>query len=388
MGADSPAEISRRLRGFLKPLLPLFGRSERGVHASFYVSALLMDQGRKTPGSIAARYGGDTQSLQQFVSQSPWDHEALRRASAKAVLAKMDSQTAWIVDDTGFAKKGDHSVGVARQYSGTLGRIGNCQVGVSLSCADTNCSVPVDFELYLPETWCQDEGRRDKAGIPKERTFKKKWEIALELIDRARGWGLVPGVVTADAGYGAVKDFRKSLADRSLSYQLAVSKDTAVWAPPSARGKGMSVFELAQSLSADPWKAVTWREGSKGPLTGRFAALRVLPSHAYVGRTRKKESECWLLIEWPDGAKEPEGYHLSNLGESTPIESLVYWAKARWYVEQNYQQLKSELGLDQFEGRSYQGWHHHVTLTMIAFHFLTMERLRVKKNYWVDAASD
>lgn len=336
--------------------------------------------------------------MQQFIGQSPWPWEPLRKGLAQRMTAALSPAAAWIVDDTGFPKKGNHSVGVARQYSGTLGKIGNCQVAVSLHYATDDAAVPLDFALYLPEEWLEGE-RRQKAGIPEDVTFQPKWALALALIDRALDWQVPGGVIVADAGYGSTTEFRARLAERKQLFVVGVQNTTTVWVdtghlaitPPGRRGRPrrkpleigppLSVIEVSRSWPQAFWQRVTWREGSKGPMTSRFAAVRVLPSHSYQ-HGGAKEAPMWLLVEWPEAETNPTKFWLANLPEDTSLLSLVRLAKIRWWIEQGYQQLKDELGLDHYEGRSWQGWHHHVTLTMLAFAFLTLEALYVKKNFW------
>jgi SRSO17 transposase len=400
MNGTELREARARFRSFVEPLLPLMGRSERRMWAAFYIRGLLLEGGRKTAATMASRFGGDEQAVQQFLSQSPWDWMPVRQTLAETMVQHAGGRAAWLLDDTGFPKQGTHSVGVARQYSGTLGKTGNCQIGASLNYATDDGCFPLDFQLYLPEAWASDPRRRQEAGIPEEITFKRKWEIGLEMIDRVRGWDVPKRPVVADAGYGVASDFRAGLRDRGLLYVVGITRDVTVWQGGLARkpaaeytGRGrprkpelpptQSVLEVARSLPEDAWAQITWREGSRGPMRNRFAAVRVQPAHATL-QGENDEPVCWLLIEWPDNAAEPTRYWLSNLGEDVTLTDLVYWAKIRWWIEQNYGQLKDELGLDHFEGRSWRGWHHHVTLTMIAFDFLVMEGYRQKKTYWVD----
>jgi SRSO17 transposase len=302
--------------------------------------------------------------------------------------------TAWIVDDTGFPKKGKHSVGVARQYCGQLGKQDNCQVTVSLSLANDWASLPVAFELYLPEAWANDPVRRATAGVPKTLTFRTKPQIALEQIRRALADGLPPGVVLGDAGYGIDTDFRTALTALSLSYVLGVQSSLGVWPPGCAplppkpwSGTGrkpklqrredehqpVSAKDLALSLAPSTWQTVTWREGSHGELSGRFAAVRVRPSHRDDWRAEPHPEE-WLLIEWPEGEKEPAKYWLSTLPDTTTLMELVHMAKLRWRIERASQELKQELGLDHYEGRGWRGFHHHATLCLAAYGFLVGER--------------
>jgi SRSO17 transposase len=256
----------------------------------------------------------------------------------------------------------------------------------------------MDFALYLPEEWLEAE-RRKKAGIPKDVTFQPKWALALALIDRALAWEVPKGVIVADAGYGNTTEFRTGVADRKLLFMVGVQSTTTVWSDlinlvtPYQRRRGrlqrnslevstpISAAEVSQSWPQERWQRVTWREGTKGPMTSRFGAARVLPSHGYQ-RGGTKEETLWLLVEWPEDEAAPTKFWLSNLVEDTSLLNLVRLAKIRWWIEQGYQQLKDELGLDHYEGRSWQGWHHHVTMTMLAFGFLTLEALYVKKNFW------
>lgn len=402
MDKNELKEARGRLEAFLGPLLPLFGRLERRKWGAFYVQGLLLEGGRKTAAGMAERFNGDEQALQQFVNQSPWDSTSLRIKLATIMADAAGERCAWILDDTGFPKKGDHSVGVARQYTGTLGKIGNCQIGASLNYATDDACFPLDFQLYLPKQWIEDTVKRKKAGIPEETTFKRKWQIGLEMIDRARAAGIPEGIVTADAGYGVVTDFRAELRSRQLYYVVGIQSEMSAWVnpvkpkKPSYQGQGRprkrprnlptpkSALDIVKALPDDSWFDITWRQGTKGPLSGRFAAIRIQPSHGHT-RGIVNEPMQWLLVEWPDSAPAPIKYWISNLPENTSLKDLVYWAKIRWWVEQNYQQLKDDIGLDHFEGRSFNGWHHHVTLTMIAFCFLVLEGLRCKKNFWVDS---
>ena len=397
-------EARRRLEAFVGPLLQLLGRSERRQWGAVYLQGLLLEGGRKTAAGIARRLQGDEQALQQFLSQSPWDWEVVRRELAVRTVGLISSpRCGWIVDDTGFPKKGQHSVGVARQYSGTLGKVGNCQVATSLNYATEDASIPLDFSLYMPNIWMKDRKRCKKAGVPRDHVFRKKWQLALDMIDRAVAWGISQGVVVADAGYGSVVEFRSQLRERGLPYVLGVQGSTAIWLteikahPPSYQGRGRprtlsrdlptpeAAVDVAMRLPDTAWQEITWRQGSRGGLTSRFAVLRAQPAHGHTDG-KVLEPYGWLLVEWPSESEKPSGFWVSDLPENTLPRALVYWAKMRWWVEQNYQQLKDQLGLDHFEGRSWTGWHHHVTLTMIAYNFLVLESLRAKKNYWVDLA--
>jgi len=310
-----------RLVKFLEPLLSLMGRAERRSWGAFYVQGVLLEGGRKTAAGIANRLGGDEQALQQFLNQSPWEWNPVRRELAQQMTKFVSPRCGWIIDDTGFPKKGDHSVGVARQYSGTLGKIGNCQVAASLNYATDEASFPLDFALYLPEEWLDDPVRRRKAGIPKNMVFRRKWELALEMIDRALEWGIPPGVIGADAGYGVSSSFRKGLRNRELTYMLGIQADTGFWlnevvheAPPY-QGMGrprtraqnlpkpQNAVSIAKSLPETAWQEITWRNGTKGPLYSRFAAVRAQASHGHT-HGHVMEPVSWLVIEWPSGEGE------------------------------------------------------------------------------------
>ncbi len=389
---DTTGAQRERLKGFLDDILMTLGRSERRRWGGVYVRGLLGAGGHKATASMAARVSdGNVQAMQQFIGQSPWPWDPLRKGLAHRMVEALHPVAAWVVDDTGFPKKGSHSVGVARQYSGTLGKIGNCQVAVSLHYATDDAAVPLDFTLYLPEEWLEEKRRR-KAGIPEEVTFQPKWALALALIDRDLAWEVPRGVVSADAGYGNITEFRVGLAERQLLFVVGVQNATTVWvdsgnlvAPSRGRrgrpwrkplgvGAPVSVAEVSQSWPMERWQRVTWREGTKGPMTSRFAATRVLPSHSYQYGGPKEET-LWLLAEWPEEEAAPTKFWLANLPGDTSLLSLVRLAKIRWWIDQGYQQLKDELGLDHYAGRSWQGWHHLVTMTMLAFGFLTLENL-------------
>lgn len=402
------AQIKRcrkRLEQFLVDLLEPVGRSERRRWGSVYVRGLLLDGERKSIEPIAQRLPeGNVQAIQQFIGQSPWDWNPVWEKLGQRMLAELEADPAWVVDDTGFPKQGTHSVGVARQYSGTLGKTGNCQVAVSVHHVGEQGNVPLGWRLYLPESWAQDAERRKGAGVPEDVVFRKKWELALEIIDQVRGWGVPDQVVLADAGYGDATELREGLEQRGLSYAVGITPQVGVWlqppelivpeAKPTGRrpsavryGTQRPVMAQEAALKAKGWKKVRWREGTKGWLESRFWAMRVQTSHRYQdGRPPGKP--VWLLVEWPESEDAPTKYSLCDLPANYTLRRLVRLVKCRWKIEQDYHQLKEELGLDHYEGRNWQGWHHHVTMVMLAHAFLTLETLRAKKNFWVDPAED
>jgi SRSO17 transposase len=399
------AKVRQRLETFTEEMLAPLGRSERRHWGGVYVRGLLLDGERKSVGAMAARLpDGNEQNLQQFVSQSPWAWEPVWQRLAHKIETTFTT-TAWLVDDTGFPKKGEHSVGVARQYSGTLGKTANCQVAVSLHAASATGSSPLGVRLYLPESWAADQARRTQAGVPEAVVFGKKWELALALLDQALSWGLpLPPVVLADAGYGDNGAFRQGLQERRLPYAVGITRDVVVWTTPPDytvpdwKGQGRPTKcvrygeQKPQSVQAvaeenrKRFRQVTWRGGAKGKLKSRFWAVRVQTAHHWqLGQEPGKV--VWLLVEWPRGEDEPTKYYLCDLPADWSVRKLVSTARGRWRVEQDYQQLKEELGLDHFEGRSWTGWHHHVTLVMLAHLFLRLEQKRRSSQSRVDAAA-
>jgi SRSO17 transposase len=339
------------------------------------------------------------QSLHHLVADAPWDDEALLDRALDTVLPSMLRQgpvVAWVVDDTGFPKKGKHSVGVTRQYCGQVGKQDNCRVAVSLSVTAEASSMPMAFRLYLPEVWASDSERRKKAGVPEEIAFQTKPRIALAQIQRAKERGVPTGVVLADAGYGNDSQFRAQLTEWKLSYAVGIQSTVTIWKPgeqpaPAPKGKGMgrppkllqrdpkhqpvTVKDLAQSMAPDAWKIVCWRPGVKDKLESRFAAVRVRPAHRDYWRAAPHAEE-WLLIEWPEGESEPTKYWFSTLSADLPLNNLVHLAKHRWIIERDYEELKQELGLGHFEGRGWRGFHHHATLCIVSYGFLVAERSR------------
>jgi SRSO17 transposase len=353
---------------------------------------------------MAARLAPDDvrrmhQSLHHFVADAPWNDMAMLERVRQQVftMQKHDPVVAWIVDDTGFPKQGKHSVGVARQYCGQVGKQDNCQVAVSLSVSTWSSSLPVAWKLYLPEAWCQDAERRQQAGVPEEIEFQTKPEIALEQIQQALEQKVPVGVVLADAGYGNGTPFRAAISQLGLQYTVGIESSTTVWEPgqqplpaPSRKpGRGappkrlqrntdhqpVSVKQLAFGLPSSAWKDVAWRQGSQKTLRSRFAAVRVRPAHRDYKRTEPHPEE-WLLIEWPKKESEPTKYWLSTVPEKTSLKPLVKMAKHRWIIERDYEELKQELGLGHYEGRGWRGFHHHASLCIAAYGFLVSERNR------------
>jgi SRSO17 transposase len=379
-----------------------FPQAKPARWAGVYLQGLLLDGERKSieplshrvrlPAGLAAK--DPEQALQQFVSQSPWDAQAvLRRYRAHLAHTFADPAGVFLFDDVSFPKQGAHSVGVQRQYCGALGKKANCQVAVSVHYVSPRGHYPLDLRLYLPEGWLADPDRLDRAGVPDvERRPLTKPEIALELLDRVRAEGLPGAVVVADAGYGVSRDLRDGLAARDLRYVVGVTVDLVVfpdrptWVAPQPATGGrpqarpqladgnpppVSVGALAARLTL---RKVTWREGTKGKLAARFAWVRVWPGHDWRRGGCAEADPVWLLVEEQAGGQFK--YALSNLPAGTSCRAAVRLWKSRWPVEQGYQQLKEELGLDHFEGRSWRGFHHHAAMTVLAYGFLLLERHR------------
>jgi SRSO17 transposase len=339
------------------------------------------------------------QSMHHLIANAPWDENDLIRIAREQVLEPMirhGGVRAWILDDTGIPKKGKHSVGVARQYCGKLGKRDNCQTIVSISIANKNVSVPSAHRLYLPESWIKDPERCRKAGIPEDITFQTKWQIALELMEMMMKNGIPQAPVIADAGYGRVTEFRDQLTRQGIPYVVGLKKEASVWPPGKGplppinnHGKGrkakrlrrddnhrpVSVASLAESLPWSQWKIVTWREGTKGKKRSRFATLRVRPAHRDMKRTMPRPIE-WLLMEWPESEKKPTKYWLSTMPEGIPIKELVRLAMMRWRIERDYEEMKQEFGLEHYEGRGWRGLHHHITLSIVVYAFFAAERAR------------
>ena len=386
MDLQSLGESESRFRGYIDELAGAVEHPLRKRQLEDYCVGLMGPSERKSVEPMAAvtapdRTSAQHQSLLHFVGQSEWSDAKVLAKVRELVLPAIERHgpiEAWIIDDTGFPKQGKHSVGVASQYCGQLGREGNCQVAVSLSVANRHASLPVAYRLYLPRQWAEDRARRRKAGIPARLRFMSKPKIALEQIKAALAAEIAPGVVLMDADYGRDGNLRRELRALRLHYVAAIQSTPMVWKPgtgpkpgrrlPKAREEDAdlaSVKDVALGLGSDAWKIIRWREGTAEWLQSRFARMRVRSA---------REPEQWLLSEWPEGEKAPTKYWLSNLALDISFEKLVDIAKLRWRIERDYQELKQELGLGHFEGRGWRGFHHHATLCIAAYGFLISER--------------
>jgi SRSO17 transposase len=401
---SAPGPQERRFAAYIEGLANAAGHEDRHAPLKSYCKGLLLPGERKSIEPMAALLDSENvqamrQSLHHLVAKAPWSDEVLLEQVRNQVLPAMRKQgpvVAWIVDDTGFPKKGKHSVGVTRQYCGQVGKQENCRVAVSLSVATWNSSLPIAYRLYLPKEWAEDSERRDKAEVPVEVEFQTKPAIALDQIRAAVAANLDCGVVLADAAYGINTEFREGLTKIDLQYVVGVQSSMTVWEPgkqplpAKPRGKmgrpprllqratdhqPVSVKQLAMSLPSNAFKEITWREAEERKLRSRFAAVRIRAAHRDYEKAEPHQEE-WLLIEWPRGEKEPTKYWLSTLPATTKLKVLIKMAKHRWIIERDYEELKQELGLGHFEGRNWRGFHHHATLCIAAYGFLVAERNR------------
>ena len=407
-------DISREFEHYMTHLAEGLGHADRHAGLSGYCTGLMLPLSRKSVEPMAARLdplhaSARHQSLHHFVAKAQWSDQELLRRVAQWVVPVMDFATGgwWIIDDTGFPKKGMHSVGVTRQYCGVLGKQDNCQAAVSVTLACEEGSLPVAWQLYLPRAWAEDKARRLKAGVPEDIEFATKPHIALQQIRGLLRQGAPHHCVLADAGYGIDYAFRQGLTDLGLSYVVGITSAVVVWPPgveplppkaysgmgrPSvmprrtAKRQPVNVKTLAQGLPDSAFQNISWREGTNERLTGRFAAVRVRCAGGNVGKARLLPQQ-WLLIECPADQAEPEKYYLSTLPETTALNDLVRAAHMRWRIERDYQDLKQDLGLGHYEGRGWRGFHHHAALSIAAYGFLVAQRLKAgsdasgKKNF-------
>ena len=376
----------RRLAEYLSRIGDALGHDSRRASFATYALGLLSDAERKSIEPIAARsctgpekVSAVHQQLQHFVTESPWsDHEVRLHAARYAIeaLTARESIETWQIDDTGFLKQGAHSVGVQRQYTGSAGKIANCQIGVSLTVATHTEQLPIDFELYLPKSWTESEERRQEAQIPDQLPFKTKIELACEMIRRAVADDIPRGVVLADAFYGDEPSFRAAVRAQGLHYAVGIKSDNRVWRLDRRgrrSGEPLKVTQLAQSLSPRLFRHVTWRQGTSAPLAGFFALQRVIPAYRAVDEDLASRESVWLVIERHDGDTETK-YSFASFPKSWSEKRIIRLLKQRWRTERVYQDLKGELGLDHYEGRRYSGWHHHVSVALCCYAFVIAER--------------
>lgn len=376
-------ESEHRLNEYVDRIGGILRNKKQRASFAIYATGLLSDGERKSVEPIAARACGDPEltnavhhQLIHFLASSPWQDAPIRSFAARYAIDAMQARDpigTWIVDDTGWLKQGKHSPCVQRQYTGSAGKITNCQIGVSLSLANAYAQVPVDFALYMPQSWADDLARRRAAHIPDDLRYTPKWCLALGMIEDAVHAGLPKGVVLGDSDYGTKTLFRDTLDTLELQYALEVHRTTMVRRARrnGSYGPRQSVTQIGAAL-ADQMRTVTWREGTKETLHSRFARIRVVVERD-DGIERAPQ---WLLVEWPRGEDAPTKFVLSTMPERTSCKQLVRTFKCRWRTERAYEDLKGELGIDHFEGRSFIGWHHHVTVVLACYAFLIAEQAR------------
>lgn len=376
----------QRLEQYFRTIGDILGNESRRGSFAIYAMGLLGEGERKSIEPIAARAcptPSQTDAMHQrllhFATNSRWSDREVRREAARYALSAMTQREpveTWIVDDTGFLKQGKHSVGVQRQYTGSAGKITNCQIGVSLSITTRTEHVPIDFELYLPESWAHDTARRQEALIPEDVPFQTKPQLALQMIRRAVEDGVPKGVFLADSAYGNSGEFRAQLRSLGLHYAVGVGPQTTLFLLDNEgrpRGEAVSVKDMALGINErGGFRRCTWREGTKEALWARFALRRVVAA----GVPESQQEPLWLLIEWRDGEPEPSNYFLVSLPHRMTKKQLIRLVMQRWRTERVYQDLKGELGFDHYEGRRFPGWHHHVSVALCCYAFIIAERVR------------
>jgi SRSO17 transposase len=393
----------QRFKAFMIPLAAPLGRRERRVAATRYVQGLLMPGARKSIEPMASRLGVEPQHLQQFLADSPWDDHDLWRVIRREVLPHCEPPQAWIVDETGWLKQGQHSVGVARQYCGAVGKRANCQVSVELVVSDGEVAAPVGGRLYLPHGWTDDPARCAKAGVPPEVGFATKPQIALSLIEQALTDQVAPAPVLADAAYGNGFEFRERLRQLQREFFLQVTPEQHYgWTeevPTTLKGKYRAVveaedvpkartlLEIARALPAAAWKPCTWKAAR-----GKRQRTRLAWQEVFLARGLKEPhgllEQLWLVVDWPPDAPEPYPCHLAHLHRAPSKARCLTLSRSRWHVEHYFQRSKDDLGLDHYEGRSWRGFHHHLVLSAIAYLFILTTYLESKKKFWAELGED
>lgn len=391
------AKHARELGGFLEPMIGTLGRAERRAGATRYVQGLLMPGERKSIEPLATRLGVDAQSLQQFVRDSPWSAEAVWTKSREEAIPAFGPLTAWVVDETGWVKQGEHSVGVAHQYCGAVGKQANCQVCVEIAVSDGEVALPVAGRLYLPESWTKDRTRCRAAGVPDEVGFQTKPQIALELLAAVVADGVTPAPVLADKVYGECYDFRAGLRRLNLEYCVQVTGSCLkAWShQPTVERKfrrsyvtgdtpaAQTLREIAGQIAETAWVDAPWKAADGSTRRTRLAWQRIWLGHG-LRRTEGELEEAWLLVDWP--VDDPEPYHcfVMHLHRRPSKALCLRLSRGRWHIEQYFLRGKDDLGLDHYEGRSWQGFHHHLVLSALAYLFVGICHHRSKKNFWPD----
>jgi SRSO17 transposase len=395
-------ESVEQFHEFLRPLIAGLGRKERRVAAARYVEGLLMPGHRKSIGPIAERLGVDSQSLQQFVTDSPWSEEELWQAIRQEVVPSLEPLEAWVVDETGWVKQGTHSVGVSHQYCGAVGKQANCQVSVEVVVSDGWIAAPVGGRLYLPESWTQDRERCAAAGVPEKVEFATKPELAVELLRQAQRDGVPPAPVLGDSVYGNNAEFRAAVRDelgmefflqvdgpalKGWDYEVRtevkrVRRYVCEGEPPAA-----TLAELTGRIPEGEWKKCSWVAAGGQTRRTRLAWREVFLQHD-LRQAGGELERVWLVVDWPAGDPEPYHYYLAHLHRPPTKARCLKLSRSRWHIEQYFQRSKDDLGLDHFEGRFWRGFHHHLVLSALAYLFILTVYLRRKKNFWCDVGTD
>lgn len=385
---------------FMSPLVATLGRSERRRAAAHYVEGLLMPGQRKSIEPLAARLGVDSQVLQQLITSSPWSDESVWTAIRQEVIPHLEPLEAWIVDETGWLKQGQHSVGVSHQYGGAVGKQANCQVSVELAVSDGWVAAPIGGRLYLPQSWTQDRERCTRAGVPEEIWFQSKPELGLELIQQARKDGVAAAPVLGDCVYGDSPEFREGLRQLGMEFFLQVSGRHKAWTHSvSIQRKRVrhyvaegvpppqSLVEIAAAFPDREWKACTWRAADGQTRRTRLAWCEVYLQYKLREGDDQLE-RLWLVVDWPAGEAEPYHYALAHFHQLPRRARCLRLSRSRWHVEQYFQRSQDDLGLDHFEGRTWRGFHHHLVLSALAYLFILTRYVRTKKNFWCDLGTD
>lgn len=387
------------LQKFIEPLVAEMGRSERRESAALYVQGLLMPGHRKSIEPMAERLRVDSQKLQQFISDSPWEDRHVWQAIRREVIPVVEPLQAWVVDETGWLKQGSDSVGVSHQYCGAVGKQAQCQVAVELVVSDGEVVAPVGARLYLPESWTKDSSRREKAGVPRSATFQTKPQIAGDLIDEALADGLTAAPILGDAVYGNASELRGRIRRLGLEYffhgedhwlawtqRPKLTRGPKYWTVSKAAPKAQNLRQLASAFKAAQWQAAGWHAAD-----GEKRATRLAWKQIYLNSDLEEKTgewpPCWLVVDWPEGQADPYHVYVAWLKQPPAKGRVLRLSRGRWPIEQYFQRGKDDLGLDHYEGRSWRGFHHHLTMSAVAYLFVVVDYLRTKKNFRPDVGT-
>jgi SRSO17 transposase len=389
----------RALQKFIEPLVAEMGRSERRESAALYVQGLLMPGHRKSIEPMAERLRVDSQKLQQFISDSPWQERHVWQAIRREVVPVVEPLQAWVVDETGWLKQGNDSVGVSHQYCGAVGKQAQCQVAVELVVSDGEVAAPVGGRLYLPESWAKDSARRQKAGVPNAVTFQTKPEIAGDLIEEALADGLTAAPILGDAVYGNASELRSRIRRLGLEYffhgedhwlawtqRPKLSRGPKYWSVSKAAPKAQRLRQLASAFKTGQWQAAGW-QAADGEKRATRLAWKQIYLNSDLDEGNGQWPPCWLVVDWPEGQADPYHVYVAWLKQPPAKGRMLRLSRGRWPIEQYFQRGKDDLGLDHYEGRSWRGFHHHLTMSAVAYLFVVVDYLRTKKNFRPDVGT-